>query len=215
MEEGRAPEVELLSRASVFDGRIVHLSVDTVRFPDGGTVALETISHAGAAAVVPFLDDPMAPDPRIVLLHQYRHAAAGRLYEVPAGMSASPEEPWAECARRELAEETGFEASDLRYLSRIFTTPGFTNEVIHLFAASGLTPGVQSPDRDELLEVTTMPLSAAIDWVRDGRIVDAKSAVALLFVWSFRREVWPQDRSAPSRGLGTGTGPVPDRLPRR
>jgi ADP-ribose pyrophosphatase len=203
-DESRGPEVELLSRVPVFDGRIVHLSVDTVRFPDGGTVALETISHAGASAVVPFLDDPMGSDPRVVLLHQYRHAAGGRLYEVPAGMPASPNELWAACARRELAEETGFEANDLRYLSRIFTTPGFTNEVIHLFAASGLTPGDQRPDRDELFEVTTLPLSTAVAWVRDGKIVDAKSAAALLFVWSFRHEVWPQNRGAPSRGPSPG-----------
>jgi ADP-ribose pyrophosphatase len=193
------PEVELLSRTSVFDGRIVRLSLDTVRLPDGGTVALETITHAGASAVVPFLDDPVGPDPRVVLLHQYRYAAGGRLYEVPAGMPASPVEPWPECARRELKEETGFEARELRYLSRIFTTPGFTNEVIHLFAAAALTPGVTRPDRDELFEVTTVLLSTALDWVRDGRVVDGKSVAALLFVGAFRQEVWPQHRTAPNR----------------
>jgi ADP-ribose pyrophosphatase len=195
-------EVQLLSRAPVFDGRIVHLSVDTVRFPDGGTVALETISHAGASAVIPFLDEPTGPDPRIVLLHQYRYAAKGRLYEVPAGMPASPHELWPECARRELAEETGFEALELRYLSRIFTTPGFTNEVIHLFAAAGLTPGPPRPDRDELFEVTTLPLSTAVEWIRDGKIVDGKSVAAVLFAASFRREVWPENRPAPIRGPG-------------
>jgi ADP-ribose pyrophosphatase len=193
-------ELELVSRASVFDGRIVHLSVDTVRFPDGGTVSLETITHSGASAVVPFLDDPTGRDPRVALLHQYRYAAGGRLYEVPAGMPASPRESWVECARRELSEETGFEARELRYLTRIFTTPGFTNEVIHLFAAAGLTPGVTRPDRDELFEVTTVSLSEAVEWIRDGKIVDGKSVTALLFVSAFRREVWTQDRPAPERG---------------
>jgi len=197
-----APEVELVSRTPVFDGRIVHLTVDTVRFPDGGTVSLETISHAGASAVVPFLDDPTDPDPRVVLLHQYRYAAGGRLYEVPAGMPASADESWPECARRELAEETGFEARELRYLSRIFTTPGFTNEVIHLFAAAGLTRGAARPDPDELFEVETIPLSEAVEWIRDGKIADGKSVAALLFAASFRYHVWPQNRAAPNRTVG-------------
>jgi ADP-ribose pyrophosphatase len=178
------------------------LSVDTVKFPDGGTVALETITHAGASAVVPFLDDPSGRDPRVGLLYQYRYAAGGRLYEIPAGMPASPGETWLECARRELAEETGFEARDLRYLSRIFTTPGFTNEVIHLFAAAGLTPGDARPDRDELFEVETVRLSVALDWIRDGKIVDGKSVAALLFAASFRHHVWPEKRAAPERIQG-------------
>jgi ADP-ribose pyrophosphatase len=201
-EAPSAREVELLSRTRVYDGRIVHLSVDTVRFPDGDTVSLETILHAGASAVVPFLDEPTEADPRVVLLHQYRYAAGGRLYEVPAGMPASADESWPECARRELAEETGFEARELRYLSRVFTTPGFTNEVIHLFAAAGLTPGAARPDPDELFEVTTIPLLRAIEWIRDGKIVDGKSVAALLFAASFRHEVWPQNRRAPNRTRG-------------
>jgi ADP-ribose pyrophosphatase len=190
---------ELLSREEVYDGRIVRLSLDTVRFPDGSSGTLEVISHAGAAAVVPFIDDPLGPDPRVVLLHQYRYAAGGSLYEVPAGMPLSPEEPWADCARRELSEETGFRAGELRYLSRIYTTPGFTNEVIHLFAAAELGAGDIQLDRDEFIEVHVLPLSEAVEWIRIGKLVDGKSVAALLFAASFVHSVWLERRVPPTR----------------
>jgi len=189
----------LLHRQEIWDGRIVHLTLDRVRFPDGREGELEFIRHAGAAAVVPFLDSPSDPDPRIVLLRQYRYAAGGSLFEIPAGMPAGAGEPWEECARRELEEETGWRTADLRYLTRIYTTPGFTDEEIHLFAAAGLEDGAVHRDSDEYIEVVEMPFSQALDRIRTGEIVDAKTLSALLFLRVFLPGAWDEASSAPPR----------------
>ena len=175
-----------LSGRVVHDGRVVHLSVDRVRFPDGSEGSLELIRHPGAAAVVPFVDPPESPDPAILLLRQYRYASGGYLYEVPAGLPRGADEAWAECARRELAEETGYTADRIDYLTRIFTTPGFTNEVIHLFLATGLSAGDTARDPDEFITVHVFPFSRALEMVRKGEIVDCKTVAALLYTASFR-----------------------------
>ena len=191
--------VGLLSREHIYSGRIVRLSLDTVRFPDGGTGTLEVVTHSGASAIVPFADPPTDPDPRIILVHQYRYAAGGLLYEVPAGMPNSPEESWVSCARRELVEETGFDADEIRYLSGILTTPGFTDERIHLFAATGLHPRKGDRDPDEFLDVVRPRFSEALEGIRAGEIVDAKSVSALMFVSAFLDTVWEENRQAPPR----------------
>lgn len=195
----QSEKVGRIDREVLYDGRVVHLSLDSVRFPGGRRGTLELVSHPGAAAVLPFLDPPTSPDPRIVLVHQYRYAAGGVLWEVPAGVPDSSSESWVDCARRELKEETGFAAGDLRYLTRILTTPGFTDEVIQLFVASDLTIGTTDRDEDEFLEVVEMPFSRALDGVREGRIVDGKSVAILLFASSFLGEVWPERRPPPRR----------------
>lgn len=190
---------ELLERREVHRGRIVNLSIDTVRFPGGHTGTLEMVRHPGASAVIPFLDPPVNPDARILMVHQYRHAAGGALYEIPAGMPSTREEGWEACARRELEEETGYRAGPLQYLSRILTTPGFTDEVIHLFAALDLTSGTLERDRDEFMEVVPLPLSRALEGIRRGEIVDAKTVAALLFVASFPDCVQGRSVEAPIR----------------
>jgi ADP-ribose pyrophosphatase len=171
----------------VHDGKIVHLSVDTVRFPDGSTGDLELVRHSGAAAVVPVLGDHRGDDPDIVLLRQFRYAAGGVLYEVPAGRPDQPGEPWETVAARELQEETGFIPGELHRLTTIYTTPGFTDERIHLFLATRLSRGEVNLDQDEFVEVVPLPLSEVMKAIRDGRIIDAKSVAALLFYASFRR----------------------------
>jgi len=170
----------------VHDGRVVHLSVDRVRFPDGSVGELELIRHRGASAVVPLLDVPDAPDPTVVLVRQYRYAAGGFVYEIPAGIP-SDGEPWEDCARRELEEETGYVAGELLPLTRFFTTPGFTNEVIHLFLATGLSRGRVSRDTDEFMDVVELPFSRVLDMVRSGEIRDGKSLVGILFADRFLR----------------------------
>ena len=175
-----------LSSRVVHDGRVVHLSIDRVRFPDGSEGSLELIRHPGAAAVVPFVDPPGSPDPAILLLRQYRYASGGYLYEVPAGLPQGPDEAWAECARRELTEETGYAADRIDYLTGIFTTPGFTNEVIHLFLATGLSAGDAARDPDEFITVHVFPFSRALEMVRTGEIVDCKTVAALLYTAAFR-----------------------------
>ncbi len=181
------PSVEpgLIERRPVHRGRIVDLGVDTVRFPDGSTGELEMVRHSGAAAVLPVLTGPDGGDPQVLLIRQYRYAAGGYLYEVPAGRPDRPGEPWEECARRELREETGMQAGQLRPLTSIWTTPGFTDEKIHLFLATDLTAGETEFDADEFVEAVPMPLSRALQMVRDGEIQDAKTICTLLYAAGF------------------------------
>jgi len=164
---------------------VISLDVDTVRFPDGSVGELEMVRHSGASAVVPFLSDPTGDDPHVLLIRQYRYAAEGYMYELPAGRLDEGEDP-ADCARRELQEETGCTAERVERLVTIFTTPGFTDEKIHLFMATGLTNGEVAREADEFLTVETMPLSRALAMVEQGEIQDAKTALGLLYAAGFR-----------------------------
>lgn len=168
----------------IYTGRVVSLDVDTVRFPDGSSGELETLRHPGAAAVLPFASDPRGADPTLLLIEQYRYATGGPLLEIPAGRLAPGEDP-AACARRELREEVGVTAGQLERLSTIWTTPGFTDERIHLFWAADLTPGTPEHEPDEFITVVPHPLSQALTLVRDGRICDAKTVVAILYMAGF------------------------------
>lgn len=199
------PVLEPLARQPVHEGRIVNLTLDRVRFPDGAEGELEFIRHRGASAVVAYLDDPLGVDPRILLVHQFRYAAGGDLYEVPAGMPDGLDESWEAVAARELEEETGYRASILYYLGRIYTTPGFTNEIIHLFAATGLEPGEVARDGDEYMEVVELPLSEAVAAIRRGEIVDGKSVAAILWAHALAPGVLGEGRTAPPRGAA-GSG---------
>jgi ADP-ribose pyrophosphatase len=176
----------LISTERLYTGRVVNLDRDTVRFPDGSTGQLEMLRHPGASAVVPFLDDPRAPDPRVLLIRQFRHAAKDFIWEVPAGRLDAGETPEA-CARRELEEETGMRARSIERLTTIYTTPGFTDERIHLFLAHGLEAGTHRREADEFMEQHPMVWSAAMDLVRTGAIQDAKTLTSLMFVQCFYR----------------------------
>ena len=174
-----------LKSTRVYTGRIVSLDVDVVRYPDGSSGELEMIRHPGASAVVPFLSDTDSDDPQVLLIKQYRYASGGYLYEVPAGRLDPGEDP-KDCASRELREETGCTARQIEYLTTIFTTPGFTDEKIHLFMATGLTTGETKHEADEFLELEPMLLSRALEMIRAGDIQDGKTVVALLFAAGFR-----------------------------
>jgi ADP-ribose pyrophosphatase len=121
-------------------------------------------------------------DGTVVLIRQFRHAAGGFIYEIPAGKLHPGEDPL-RCAARELEEEVGYRASSFELLSSIFTAPGFADEVIHVYKATGLTKGRQQLDRDEVLDVIEMPLSDAMDKIEDGTIRDAKTIVGLQAVY--------------------------------
>ena len=169
----------------IYTGRVLNLDIDRVRFPNGSVGELEMIRHSGASAVVPFLSDPAGEEPQLLLIKQYRYAANDYLYELPAGRLDPGEAPL-DCARRELREETGCSAESVEYMYTMFTTPGFTDEKIHLFLASGLTHGETSHETDEFLEVETMALSRALELIRDGVIRDAKTALGILYAAGFR-----------------------------
>jgi ADP-ribose pyrophosphatase len=169
----------------VYSGKVISLDVDTVRFPDGSAGELEMVRHPGASAVVPFLSDPGAQDPQVLLIRQYRYAADGYLYEIPAGRLNPGENP-RECALRELKEETGCSAERMDELFTMYTTPGFTDEKIHLFMATGLASGETKHEADEFLELEPMPLSRALQMIQAGEIQDSKTALGLLFAAGFR-----------------------------
>ena len=173
-----------LDSKRIHTGRVINLDVDTVRFPDGSTGELEVIRHPGAAAVVPFASDPRGENPTVLLIQQYRYATNGTLIEIPAGRLNPGEDPRV-CAQRELLEEVGVKAGRLERLTTIWTTPGFTDERIHLFWAADLTAGKHAREPDEFIEVTPTPLSEVLKLIRSGVISDAKTAFALLFVAGF------------------------------
>jgi ADP-ribose pyrophosphatase len=169
----------------VYSGRIVKLFRDTVRFPDGSTGELDIIRHPGASAIIPFLSDPRGDDPQVLLIKQYRYAADGFIYEVPAGLINEGEGP-KDCAIRELKEETGCTAEHVEHLTTVFTTPGFTDEQIHLFMATGLARGETAHESDEFMSLETVSLTKALEMVRAGEIRDGKTIVAILFAAGFR-----------------------------
>lgn len=173
-----------VSSQRIHTGRVINLDVDTVRFPDGSTGELEIIRHPGASAIVALAGDATVSDPELVLIRQYRYAASGFIYEIPAGRLNPGESP-GDCAARELAEETGYHADHLAHLFTMFTTPGFTDEQIHVFLATDLHEGATAREADEFMSVERLPLSRALALIRSGEISDAKTALAILHASRF------------------------------
>jgi len=162
-----------VTRRLVHAGRAIQVYVEEARLPNGRVVELDVLRHPGASAVVPFVSGQ-----DVLLIRQYRHAAGGTILEVPAG-KLDGEDP-AVCAARELEEEAGQRAGRLEKLGWIWTTPGFTDEKIHLFAAFDLTPVPQRLEHDEVIELLRVPLARALDMIWSGELTDAKSALALI-----------------------------------
>ena len=152
----------------------VQVARETVTLPNGRRVELDIVHHPGAAAVVPFVGDD-----ELLLIRQYRHAAGGHILEVPAGKLDPGDTPEA-CAHRELEEEAGMRAGRLVPLGSILTTPGFTDERIHLYAAFELVDVGTRHEDDEVIELLRVSLDEALEWVWRGELDDAKSAMALL-----------------------------------
>jgi ADP-ribose pyrophosphatase len=152
----------------------IEVSHERVALPNGRVAELDIVHHPGASAVVPFID---ADD--VLLIRQFRHAAGGTILEVPAG-KLDPGDTPETCAARELEEEAGQRAGRIEKLGWIFTTPGFTDEVIHLFAAFELEAVPTRHEDDEVIEVVRIPLAEALELVWRGELTDGKSAMALV-----------------------------------
>lgn len=167
----------LVASQPVFAGRLLTVQVDTTELPDGRRVEREIVHHPGATAIV------AVEDGQVVLVRQYRHAIRQTLLELPAGKLEAGEDPL-DCAMRELAEETGLQAAHWRPLGKTVVSPGFCDEMIHLFRADGLTAAAETAcDEDEVIEVVRLPWLAAVQAVRRGEITDAKTQVALLLAF--------------------------------
>ena len=165
---------KFLASQKVFEGKLLTVYCDKVELPNGKEASREFIRHPGAVAVV-----PITHDGKVVLVRQYRYPLGKTVLEVPAGKLDTGEEP-DDCVLRELEEETGYIAQRIRKLSSIYTTPGFTDEVIHLYIADQLTLAKQCPDEDEFLDVEVYTKEEIKAMIEDGTINDAKSMLALL-----------------------------------
>lgn len=161
----------------VFEGRVIDVFRDTVRMRRDGVereAVFDVVRHPGASAIVPLFEDGT-----VALLHQFRYALGREIWEIPAGTLAAGE-PFLDCARRELEEETGQLAGRWTVLATFYTAPGFCDEELRVFLAEELSPGRGALEPDEHLEVSRVPLAEAVVWIGTGRIVDAKTIVGLL-----------------------------------
>lgn len=167
-----SPEPTLHAR-TLYTGRIIRLEVHTVRLPDGRTGERELIFHPGAVAILAVTNDE-----RMIFVRQYRKALERQTWEIPAGKLEAGEDPLA-AAQRELLEETGYTAKHWEKLSFFYTAPGFCDEGIHLYQATELSFSHAQPDADEFVAVHLLTREEAHSAVRDGRIIDAKTLLAL------------------------------------
>ncbi len=167
------PQLEIISSKHLFRGRIVSVREDHLEFREGNRkMWWEVVEHPGAAAILAREGD------QIILLRQYRHPVRQILWEIPAGKLEAGEKPL-DCARRELAEETGFRGKNWRLLASFYPSPGFCDELIYLYEATGLEAAPAEPDEHEQLEVVRLTLSTALNMVLKGEITDAKTIIAL------------------------------------
>ncbi|GAA3405388.1 NUDIX hydrolase [Paenibacillus hodogayensis] len=163
----------------VFQGKIISLQVDRVLLPNGETATREIVKHPGAVAVLAIHED------RMIVVEQYRKPLGRSQVEIPAG-KLEPGEDTASAAMRELEEETGFTCSEVRLLSSFYTSPGFADEILHLYVADKLTPGTAKPDEDEFIDCEAITLDTAKRYIEEGRISDAKT-IAAVYAWQLHR----------------------------
>lgn len=163
-----------ISSKEIFKGLLLHVKKDEVMLENGRKSFREYVLHPGAVAVVPILDDN-----KVVLVKQFRYPIGKQLLEIPAGKFDFKDEDPLECAKRELKEETGFDAKDYLYLGYIHTTPGFSNEVIHLYLARNLESGQSNPDEDEIIDVEIEDFNTVLQKCISGEITDAKTIAGI------------------------------------
>lgn len=167
-----------LKSEPIFSGRVISLQVDEVELPNGKTSTREIVKHPGAVAILPITDDN-----KIVMVEQYRKPMDRVLIEIPAGKLEKGEEP-AHTAVRELEEETGYECESLEWLISFYTSPGFADEIVHVYIAKGLSKkkDAASLDEDEFVNVIEVTLEGALELVKEQKVYDAKTAYAIQYL---------------------------------
>ena len=173
MEEQDQKE-ERLAGEVLFKGRLLRIERDTVRLPNGLETSREVVRHPGAVAIIALKEQ------EVLMVRQYRYAIAQTTLEIPAG-KLDPQEPPLDCAVRELREETGYRGT-MEHISTFYTTPGFTDEAIHLFLARDLVWDPLTPDDDEFIEVETIPWDEAVQRAQQNEFKDAKTILGILLV---------------------------------
>lgn len=163
-----------IASTPIFDGKVIHVRVDDVELPNGKRAKRELIAHGGGVGIIAVNDEGKA-----LMVSQYRIAAKSMMLEIPAGKLEKGEDPL-ECGKRELTEETGYRAEKYEFLGDYYATPGYCEEVLHLYLATGLEFVGQHLDPDEFLNVRTYALDELYGMVMDNKIYDAKTAIAIL-----------------------------------
>lgn len=166
----------LIDKKEVFKGDFLVIEKLKVRLPDGNEGNRDIVRHPGAVALLAFLDDET-----ILLVEQFRIALNKTMLEIPAGKLEKGEVPL-ECAHRELEEETGYKAKGMEYLGTIATGAGFTDELIHIYKATGLYEGVKGGDDDEFIEATPCKIKDVRNLIKKGKIIDAKTISSLMYI---------------------------------
>lgn len=171
-------EEKTIKSEQIFKGRVVSLQVDDVELPNGKTGKREIIKHPGAVAVL-----ALTHNNKIIMVEQYRKALEKTIVEIPAGKLELGEDP-AECAKRELEEETGYGCTELEWLISFYTSPGFADEIIHLYIAKGLEKkeNAASLDEDEFVNLLELTLEEAEAFMKEQKIYDAKSIYAIQYL---------------------------------
>ena len=170
-----------IAQNTLYKGRIINLRKDDILLPNGKEGTRELVEHPGGVCVLA-LDE----EENLYLVEQFRYPYGTVLLEIPAGKRDPGEEPL-NTAQRELEEETGLHAENYADLGQMYPTPGYSNEIIYLYLATGLYQGDSRPDEDEFLQVKKIPLKKAVDMVIDNTIKDAKTQIAVLKVWQRRK----------------------------
>ncbi|MCQ6273805.1 NUDIX hydrolase [Bacillus sp. V3B] len=171
-------EEKTLSSEKIFSGRVISLQVDEVELPNGKTAKRELIKHPGAVAIIAITDEN-----KIIMVEQYRKALEQIIIEIPAGKLEKDEDP-AVCAKRELEEETSYECESLKLLNSFYTSPGFANEIVHVYVAKGLSKKENAAglDEDEFVNLIELTLDEALQATIDNRICDAKTVFAVQYL---------------------------------
>ena len=164
-----------LQTERVFSGKVIQLDIEQVELPNGAKSSREIVRHPGAVAVL------IVDDGKMIVVDQYRKPLGRNQVEIPAGKLDPGEDPRS-AAARELQEETGYLAESLKLIYSFYTAPGFTDEIVHLYAAEGLSKGEAKPDEDEFLEMMAVTMDEAKQLIRENRISDAKTLMAV-YAW--------------------------------
>lgn len=171
-------EEKTIKTKEIYDGKIISVQVDDVKLPDGKVGKREIVKHPGAVAIIAITDDD-----KIIFVHQYRKPLEKSILEIPAGRLEEGEKP-ERTAVRELEEETGYTTDKLTFVTSFYTSPGFANEIIHIYMTTSLKKltEVVSGDEDEFIEIKKLTLDEAVQYVKENKIQDAKTNYAVLYL---------------------------------